>query len=165
MPGSKTWQQYKTGFGPWIDGLFSQSNFGIVTKMGFWLMPEPDAYLTGTVHVSKHNDLIPLIDTLNYLESSRVCNGMSDLVEPGAWACRRRPKRRRRPRSSRSLIVAAPSTGDAKGMEDHAARTGKPYWCCSREVLRPGEGDPGAVGIREGEVRARSRARSSKTGR
>ncbi len=39
--------------GPWIDGMFSQSNFGIVTKMGFWLMPQPDAYLTGTVSVPK----------------------------------------------------------------------------------------------------------------
>ena len=52
LPGAKTWQQYKSGFGPWIDGMFSQSNFGVVTKMGFWLMPEPDAYLSGTVTVS-----------------------------------------------------------------------------------------------------------------
>ena len=42
-PNAKTWQLYKYGFGPWIDGIFSQSNFGIVTKMGFWLMPEPEA--------------------------------------------------------------------------------------------------------------------------
>ena len=41
-PTPQTWQQYKTGCGPWIDGIFSQSNFGIVTKMGFWLMPEPE---------------------------------------------------------------------------------------------------------------------------
>src|SRR5579863_9279670 len=40
MPGAKTWQQYKSGFGPWIDGIFSQSNFGVVTKMGFWLLPQ-----------------------------------------------------------------------------------------------------------------------------
>ena len=39
LPGSKTWQQYKYGFGPFVDGMFSQSNFGIVTKMGFWLLP------------------------------------------------------------------------------------------------------------------------------
>lgn len=38
---SKTWQNYRWGFGPWVDGLFSQSNFGIVTKMGLWLMPKP----------------------------------------------------------------------------------------------------------------------------
>src|SRR5271155_398561 len=49
LPNAKSWQQYKSGFGPWIDGMFSQSNFGIVTKMGFWLMPEPEAYMTGVV--------------------------------------------------------------------------------------------------------------------
>ena len=54
LPDAQTWQQYKFGFGPWIDGMFSQSNLGVVTKMGFWLMPEPDAYLTGTVTVPKY---------------------------------------------------------------------------------------------------------------
>jgi FAD/FMN-containing dehydrogenase len=56
LPGAQTWQQYKSGFGPWIDGMFSQSNFGVVTKMGFWLLPEPDSYLSGTVMVPKHDD-------------------------------------------------------------------------------------------------------------
>ena len=51
LPGSKTWQQYKAGFGPWIDGMFSQSNFGVVTKMGFWLMPQPETYFCGPVLV------------------------------------------------------------------------------------------------------------------
>ena len=59
LPGAKTWQQYKSGFGPWIDGMFSQSNFGVVTKMGFWLLPQPDAYLSGTVTVPKHTRLDP----------------------------------------------------------------------------------------------------------
>src|SRR5580658_1109 len=79
LPGAKTWQQYKSGFGPWVDGIFSQSNFGIVTKLGLWLMPEPDAFLSGTVLVPRHNDLIPLIDAVNYLENSRVSNGFSEL--------------------------------------------------------------------------------------
>jgi (+)-pinoresinol hydroxylase len=82
LPGAKTWQQYKSGFGPWIDGIFSQSNFGVITKMGFWLMPEPDAFLSGTVIVPRHNDLVPLIDTLNYLENSRICNGFTELSSP-----------------------------------------------------------------------------------
>src|SRR6185312_16218213 len=40
MPGAQTWQQYKSGYGPWIDGLFSQTSLGVVTKMGIWLMPQ-----------------------------------------------------------------------------------------------------------------------------
>lgn len=31
---------FKWGYGPYVDGLFTQSNFGVVTKMGLWLMPE-----------------------------------------------------------------------------------------------------------------------------
>ena len=31
---ANTWQLFPYGFGPYADGLFTQSNFGIVTKMG-----------------------------------------------------------------------------------------------------------------------------------
>lgn len=82
MPAAKTWQQYKTGFGPWVDGMFSQSNFGIVTKMGFWLMPEPDAYFSGMVSLYKYKDLIPLIDILNLLENMEVFTGIPLLQSP-----------------------------------------------------------------------------------
>ena len=39
MPGNRSWHVYKRGLGPTPDQLFMQSNFGIVTKMGIWLMP------------------------------------------------------------------------------------------------------------------------------
>ena len=42
MAGNKAWHCYKRGLGPTPDQMFMQSNFGIVTKMGFWLMPEPE---------------------------------------------------------------------------------------------------------------------------
>lgn len=35
------WHVSKYSFGPTLDGLFSQSNFGIVTRVGMWLMPRP----------------------------------------------------------------------------------------------------------------------------
>jgi len=35
-----TWGSFQQAYGPAIDGIFSQSNFGIVTQMGFWLTPE-----------------------------------------------------------------------------------------------------------------------------
>ena len=89
LPGSQTWQQFKFGVGPWIDGIFSQSNFGVVTKMGFWLMPMPDAYLSGTVSVSKREDLIPLVDTLTYVENVGGATGMPNLGPSpgGGWSC------------------------------------------------------------------------------
>lgn len=45
-PKSNSWQCYRWGYGPWTDGLFTQSNMGIVTKMGLWLMPAPDTHLS-----------------------------------------------------------------------------------------------------------------------
>jgi 4-cresol dehydrogenase (hydroxylating) len=82
MPGSETWQLYKSGFGPWVDGIFSQSNFGVVTKMGFWLMPEPEAFLKGIVHLPHYADLSLLIDTLTHLENSKIFTGYPDLCSP-----------------------------------------------------------------------------------
>lgn len=37
------WHTSKYSLGPILDGLFTQSNYGIVTKMGIWLMPRPPA--------------------------------------------------------------------------------------------------------------------------
>lgn len=45
LPGNNTWQLFKYNFGPYVDGLFTQSDFALVTKVGLWLMPEPPRYL------------------------------------------------------------------------------------------------------------------------
>jgi (+)-pinoresinol hydroxylase len=82
LPGSKTWQQYRYGFGPYVDGMFSQSSLGVVTKMGFWLFPEPQAYMTGTVIVPKHDDLIPLVANLAYLMNSSIVLGTTSVASP-----------------------------------------------------------------------------------
>lgn len=82
MPKAETWQQFKTGYGPWVDGMFSQSNFGIVTKMGFWLMPQPEAFATGRVSVPKYHDLIPLVDIMNRLEAGHIVQGGFNLSCP-----------------------------------------------------------------------------------
>ncbi len=72
LPGSESWQDFHYGTGATIDGLFAQSNFGIVTKMGFWLMPLPESHLAGTVSVPEYQDLIPLVNEVNYLEDSML---------------------------------------------------------------------------------------------
>ncbi len=68
VPGADSWHDFRYGAGPSIDGLFAQSNFGIVTKMGFWLMPMPEAYFTGTVTVPRYRDLDPLVQEVSYLD-------------------------------------------------------------------------------------------------
>ena len=67
MPASQSWQEYRHGYGPDPAGLFGQGNFGIVTKMGFRLMPAPEHWRNGLVTVPKRHDLIPLIEVVNYL--------------------------------------------------------------------------------------------------
>ena len=67
MSASPGWQVHPRGFGPTADGLFKQSNFGIVTKMGIWLMPEPESYLSGVIQVPRREDLAPLIDAVRPL--------------------------------------------------------------------------------------------------
>jgi len=82
LPGAKTWQQYKYGFGPYVDGIFTQSNFGVVTKIGVWLMPAPEAYRDGTVLVQKHDDLIPFVEILSNLMNSGIVRGTMLLDSP-----------------------------------------------------------------------------------
>jgi 4-cresol dehydrogenase (hydroxylating) flavoprotein subunit len=41
LAGSQTWHLSRYGLGPVLDGLFLQSNYGIVTRMGIWLAPRP----------------------------------------------------------------------------------------------------------------------------
>ena len=82
LPGARTWQQFKPGFGPRIDGLFKQSNYGVVTKMGFWLMPPPENHTTGLVTVPKFHDLIPLVDIIGRLEQSKIVQGLWTLSSP-----------------------------------------------------------------------------------
>jgi len=73
LPGSGSWQEYRYGFGPDPAGLFAQGNFGIVTKMGFRLLPQPGHYRTGRVTVPKRRDFIALVDIVNYLSDSFLC--------------------------------------------------------------------------------------------
>ena len=73
MPASQSWQEYRHGYGPDPCGLFGQGNFGIVTKMGFRLMPAPEHWRNGLVTVPKRQDLIPLIDAVNYLCDLSMC--------------------------------------------------------------------------------------------
>lgn len=72
LPKAKTFAENKYGYGPYVDGLFSQSNFGIVTKMGFWMMPKPEHYMLLSIKMKKREDLIPAVEILNYLEDSFI---------------------------------------------------------------------------------------------
>ena len=63
---------YKYGHGAWVDGLFTQSNFGIITRIGMWLMPEPPGYRPYMVTFPKEEDIAPITDTVQPLKLNMV---------------------------------------------------------------------------------------------
>jgi len=141
MPGSQTWQMYKSGFGPWVDGIFSQSNFGVVTKMGFWLMPEPDAFLKGVIHLPRYKDLIPHVDLMTSLENSRIFDGYPDLNSPVLGT----PSLA----GLHDFLVDGPERRDDEYMqlftsgappedyEDYGLRNKIPFWSCALTFYGP----------------------------
>lgn len=67
IEGGRAWHAHRRGFGPAVDSLFMQSNFGIVTKMGKWLVPRPEVYAPVEVAVRDEAGLEALIDTTREL--------------------------------------------------------------------------------------------------
>jgi 4-cresol dehydrogenase (hydroxylating) len=57
MAGNHTWHLNRYGFGPSWDQMFCQSNLGVVTKMGMWLMPEPESSLSLSVERTEEEDI------------------------------------------------------------------------------------------------------------
>jgi 4-cresol dehydrogenase (hydroxylating) len=64
---AKTKHVYRYGTGPFLDGLFCQSNFGIVTRMGLWLMPKPEAFTAFYVRAPEDAHLEEMIDRIRPL--------------------------------------------------------------------------------------------------
>lgn len=72
FPKADTWQAYPFGFGPGWDQMFVQSNFGVVTKMGMWLMPAPESLMGMDVEFDRPEDLKAMVDTIGPLRRERV---------------------------------------------------------------------------------------------
>lgn len=72
LPGNNSWQLFKWGYGPYVDGLFTQSNMGIVTKLGIWLMPEPPGCTPFMITFEKEDDLYQITELLRPLKLNMV---------------------------------------------------------------------------------------------
>ena len=55
------------GVGPFLDGLFTQSNMGIVTQLGIWLMPQVECVNHFLCSVPKHGCVAAVVDALRPL--------------------------------------------------------------------------------------------------
>jgi 4-cresol dehydrogenase (hydroxylating) len=77
---SPTRHTFKWGTGPYIEGLFSQSNFGIVTRAGIWLMPEPEAFEAFICEVEQEEYLPAIADSLRRLAFAGALRGTAHLI-------------------------------------------------------------------------------------
>jgi (+)-pinoresinol hydroxylase len=113
------WQAFPYGAGPLADGLFAQSNYGIVTKMGFWLMPEPEASMTGSIRARRHDDIIALVRTLGHLQYSGIVNCLFSLNSPVFEGPIDEQK---------AALLDRPNGGSAAEWDDYAASRGTHFW-------------------------------------
>ncbi|KAL4922117.1 hypothetical protein BDW62DRAFT_217935 [Aspergillus aurantiobrunneus] len=60
------WESFQPAYGPYSDGIFTQSNYGIVTKMGFWLMPATGSF-SYMVTFPREDDFEQIIEVIRPL--------------------------------------------------------------------------------------------------
>jgi hypothetical protein len=76
---NECWQLFNYRFGPHHDGIFSQSNMGIVTKMGVWLMPNPGGSQTYMITFPRDDDLNRIVEIMRPLRVSMVIQNVPKL--------------------------------------------------------------------------------------
>ena len=74
LKGLKTWHTHKWGVGPYLEGIFTQSNLGIVTKAGIWRMPKPEAYNSFVYEIREERHLPKVLDAFRRLALQGVVN-------------------------------------------------------------------------------------------
>jgi len=89
LPDNNTWHLFpyglildfvtNVGFGPFHDGIFTQSNYGIVTKMGIWLMPDPGGYQSYLITFPREEDLHQIIEIIRPLRIAMVLQNVPTL--------------------------------------------------------------------------------------
>lgn len=78
---SRHWQVTKHAQGPQFDGMFTQSNFGVVTKMGIWLMPEPPGYKPFMITYQREADLEAIFDATRALKVNQIIPNAATAVD------------------------------------------------------------------------------------
>ncbi len=131
MPNAETWQQYRWGYGPWLDGLFAQSNFGVVTKMGFWLYPAPEAFRSGSVQVMGYNDVHELTRVTAKMMYSGILNTNAGVQSPMQFVLGQNPVMQER--------YERANDEDIRILDEFAQSNNTPFWSSSFKFYGPQE--------------------------
>jgi len=65
--GARTGPLHRWGVGAYLDGLFTQSNLGVVTRMAIWLMPAPEYFQAYFFSCDSAESLAPIVEALRPL--------------------------------------------------------------------------------------------------
>ncbi len=79
FPEARTTHLYPYGIGSYLDGIFTQSNFGIVTKLGMWLQPVPESFCPFLVLFERDEDLLAALAPLRNLRMHRILQSVSHI--------------------------------------------------------------------------------------
>lgn len=79
FPAATAAPLYRWGVGPVLDGLFSQSNFGVVTRMTIWLMPAPEYFQAYYFQCPGQEQLPAIIDALRPLRMNGTIRSSSHI--------------------------------------------------------------------------------------
>ncbi|MCU1238199.1 MAG: linked oxidase domain protein [Candidatus Solibacter sp.] len=80
FPSAKTAPLHRSGVGPILDGLFSQSNLGIVTRMTIWLMPAPEYFQAYYFRCEQNDGLGAILDALRPLRLDGTIRSASHIA-------------------------------------------------------------------------------------
>jgi 4-cresol dehydrogenase (hydroxylating) len=67
FPNAAAAPVYRAGLGPSLDGLFLQSNLGVITRMTLWLMPAPEYFQAFFFRCDREDSLAAIINALRPL--------------------------------------------------------------------------------------------------
>ena len=67
MQAARTGSLHRWGVGAYLDGLFTQSNLGVVTRMSIWLMPAPEYFQAYFFSCDSDDGLAPIVEALRPL--------------------------------------------------------------------------------------------------
>ncbi|MFC5478452.1 FAD-binding oxidoreductase [Massilia suwonensis] len=115
---SRTTHLFPYGVGPFLDGLFTQSNMGIVTRLGIWLMPQAECVNHFICSVPRHADIAPVVDALRPLRLDgtlrsilHIGNDMRVLSGGGVFPRDKVPMGARLPEDMRTALRAQAGVG------------------------------------------------------
>src|SRR5690606_10620431 len=123
----ETWAENKYGFGAYVNGLFGQANFGIVTRMGFWMQPAPDHFLSTMVKVPRYRDLAALIDGVNLMEDQGLI-GHPRYASPMDPLCLQMEPEVYRPTPELMKLNGQPGGASVEEYEAYARKQGHEFW-------------------------------------